>query len=367
MRKHIFTVLIFLTLVLVVSGRNDISDEQIRKILEKRIEMVKDPVMPEVGGGIIVGIIEQNKRRIISCGQISDSDKRSLRADTIIEIGSITKTFTCLLLADMANRNLLEISDPVSKFLSKNSDLDRLRNQEMTLLSLATHTSGLPFMPDNILSDNPKDPFKDYNTERMLEFLSSYEPEEPTNHNYSYSNYGMALLGHILELKSRTKYEELLKSRICNPLGMKDTVIDLSSEQKKRFAPGHNRWLKEVSPWEISSFRSVGAIKSTMNDLLTYVEFNLGLVENDLAELAIETHKPRYDRGGLNRTIGLGWNLIEKHGTHAIWHSGLTNGAYAIIVFDRNEKRGVVVLSNFVHSTEDIAFHLMYSENDLKY
>jgi CubicO group peptidase (beta-lactamase class C family) len=137
------------------------------------------------------------------------------RQATGIVVGSITKVFTALLLSDMVQRKELALDDPVTKLLAA-QDLPFLGrgDREVTLLDLATHTSGLPLRPGNLLSDDPEDKYAGYTSELLHQFLSSFEFDRSPGSQYEYSNVGYGLLGEALSLRSGASYRELLRSRI---------------------------------------------------------------------------------------------------------------------------------------------------------
>jgi D-alanyl-D-alanine-carboxypeptidase/D-alanyl-D-alanine-endopeptidase len=112
------------------------SDGDIRRILAERVDAQGK------GVGIIVGLIEPGGRRVISYGQLNEGDPRPLQGDTVFEIGSMTKVFTALLLADMVQRREVALGDPIAKYLSVGTKLPERNGQPITLLDVVTHTSG---------------------------------------------------------------------------------------------------------------------------------------------------------------------------------------------------------------------------------
>ena len=116
-------------------------DSEIRKILVERIDKDRQSV------GIVVGVIEPSGRRIIAYGNLDQSDKRALDGDTIFELGSVTKVFTSLLLADMVRRGEVSLTDPVTKFLPTGTKMPERGDRQITLQDLATHMSGPPLNP----------------------------------------------------------------------------------------------------------------------------------------------------------------------------------------------------------------------------
>src|SRR5580765_40037 len=135
------------------------SDAEIRQILADRIDRDRQSV------GIVVGVIDARdarNRRVITFGSLEKGDSRPLNGDTIFEIGSVTKVFTSLLLADMVQRGEVALTDPVAKYLPADAKVPERSGRAITLLGRATHTSGLPRLPTNFTPNDPGNPYADY-------------------------------------------------------------------------------------------------------------------------------------------------------------------------------------------------------------
>ncbi len=332
------------------------SDSEIEAILRERIDIGKQSV------GIVVGLVDEKGPRIIRYGKLSRDSDHTVDGDTVFEIGSATKTFTGLLLADAVERGEMKLDDPISKYLPPTVKVPTRNGRQITLLDLATHTSGLPRMPDNFAPKDAANPYADYTAEQMYAFLSGYTLPRDIGATYEYSNLGAGLLGHILALKAGTNYEALVVDRICRPLGMTNTQITLSSELKTHLATGHNAAGEPVANWDFSALAGAGALRSTANDLLKFVAANLGLTRSDLWPAMQLAQAPRRDVSSPampDTQIGLCWHVSNKFGTEVIWHNGGTAGYHSFIGFDQKKRRGVVVLSNEANFIDDIGFHLL--------
>ncbi len=217
------------------------TDAEIRQMLVTRVETQRQ------ASGIVVGIVDATGRRIIAFGTIAMDDKRPMGGDTVFDVGSITKVFTALLLSDMVQRGEVALDDPVTKVLGA-KDLPFLGrgDRDVTLLDLATHTSGLPLRPANLVSTNPDDKYAGYTTELLHQFLASFEFDRDPGSGYEYSNVGYGLLGEALSLRSGASYRDLLQLRITQPLGMTDTRVDPTEEMENRRATGYDYELKQV-------------------------------------------------------------------------------------------------------------------------
>ena len=173
----------------------------------------------------MVGIVDENGSSIVSCGKMDNGTDQEVNGDTLFEIGSVTKTFTGLLLQDMVERGQMKLDDPVAKYLPTTVKMPTRNGKEITLLQLATHTSGLPCMPDYIDPKRADDQDADFTVEKLYAFLSGYQLTRDPGAKWEYSNLGMGLLGHVIALKAGTDYESLVVERICRPLKMDSTRI----------------------------------------------------------------------------------------------------------------------------------------------
>lgn len=332
-------------------------DAEIRKILVERIDARKQ------GVGIVVGVIEPNGRRIVSYGSF-DLDKRSVNGDTLFEIGSATKVFTALLLADAVQRGEVAFTDPVSKFLPETVKMPRRGDKVITLEDLATQTSGLPRMPSNFAPKNDANPYADYTVQQLYDFLSSYELPRDPGAQYEYSNLGYGLLGHVLALRAGVDYEKLVRTRVTAPLTMKSTGITLTDALQRRLAPGHDDQRRRVANWDLPALAGAGALRSSANDLLNFLAAALRQAQTPLAPafkslLNVKRPTPR-----ANLHIALGWHVTTlPNGNEIVWHNGGTGGYRSFMGYDTKNRNGVVVLSNMntVEGVDDIGIHLLDS------
>lgn len=390
------------------------SDEEIRTILKNFIER------DHWGVGIVVGIIDPNGQRIVSYGRVDNGDSPPVNGDTLFEIGSVTKTFTTLLLETMIERGQMSLADPLEKFLpasftasdpapgikkrlrveyllqgagkreeveegqalelpagvqvtralygdlsarkrtadvtlriaelaTKGGEAVKIpagnalaererplkvpsRGRKITLLDLATHTSGLP---------------REANGD-LYEGLSRCRLEHKPGGKPSYSNFGLSLLGRAIELKAGTNYETLLRERICDVLKMDSTCITPSAEQRLRLARSHNqenRLAGDLADY-LASAPGAGAIRSTAKDMLQYLAANIGLEESPLTPLMARTHRVQVRRAFGGADLALPWWVHHWNGAEQVTHGGSTWGHQAFVGFDKKLKRGVVVLSN---------------------
>jgi D-alanyl-D-alanine-carboxypeptidase/D-alanyl-D-alanine-endopeptidase len=335
-------------------------------IAQLPIDSIKKIIKTEVDNkrskGIVVGIITEKGTQVVGYGKVKDDSNQQPDGNTLYEIGSMTKVFTSLILADMVQKGELKLDDPISKFLPKTVKTPTRNGKEITLLDLATHTSGLPSMPDNIHPKDPNNLFADYTVEQLYDFISKYKLTRDIGSKFEYSNIGVGLLGHILTLKAGKDYETLVRERICIPLNMNKTIITLTPELKSILATGHDIFGNPMENNDFPAVAGMGALRSNVNDLLLFLSANLGFTKTTLSSAMEQTHISRDSKGSPNLEIGLAWLISKKTGTEIISHGGVTFGYNTFFGFDKKKKIGVVVLSNSYTDIEEIAICILESK-----
>ena len=332
------------------------SDPHIRRILTERLKGFDHRV------SIVVGTIGPEGRRVVAHGSTGLNGK-SASGDTIFEIGSISKVFTSLLLADMVERGEVALDDPVAKYLPEGVKVPQRAGRHITLHDLSSHRSGLPRMPSNFEPKNPVNPYVDYPVERLYAFLSGHELARDIGSEYEYSNLGAGLLGHALAHRAGMDYDRLLRERVLQPLGMTSTGIALAPALKAHLAAAHSSMfrLAPTPVWDLTdAFAGAGAIRSSANDMLTFLAANLGYVKTPLSGAMARMLAVRRDTG-TKFTAGLGWRLEPVPQIEVVWHGGATYGSRSFAGFDPRSRTGVVVLSNYNSSSgiDDIGRHVL--------
>lgn len=284
--------------------------------------------------GIVIGVSEHGMRRVMTYG--------AAKPDSLFEIGSITKTFTGLLLSKMAVQRELDLRDPVRELLPPGVAAAP-QGFEITLLDLATHHSGLPGMPDNPPPGGLREKMTGYHASDLYDFIRRHGVGKTTNTKFLYSNLGFTVLGAALANRAGAGYPELLQRQITGPLGMKDTAISLSPEQRNRFMPGHGFDSRPTPAWDLDAFASAGGIRSTAGDMLTYLEAQLHPEKSPFPS-ALRQSQRLWDYVTGEMRIALAW--IYDPDTAVYWHNGATGGftAYACY-FPRRDFAAVVLLN----------------------
>jgi CubicO group peptidase (beta-lactamase class C family) len=297
---------------------------------------------------IVVGVVDEHGARIFSAGKLDNGTDREPDGDTIFEIASITKTFTVLALEDMVARGEMHLDDPVEKYLPESVKVPAHNGKKITLLDLATHTSGLPRDPNNLTPTHglPENAFADYTVERMYQFLNAFVLSRDPGERVEYSNVGMALLGHALARKAGTNYESMVVEHICHPLKMDSTRVILTPEMKSRMAAGHDQHGNRAPNWNFLAYDGTGGLHSSAKDLLKYVSANLGLEKSYLTPLMEKTRVIRH-RNTSHGDMAMSWSVRSEGlepGRTFIGHAGGSGGYETFIGLDETQRRGVVVL-----------------------
>jgi D-alanyl-D-alanine-carboxypeptidase/D-alanyl-D-alanine-endopeptidase len=331
------------------------SSAEIRKILVDRIDTAKHSV------GIVVGIVSPKGRAIVAYGHLAKEDQRPLNGDTVFEIGSMTKVFTSLVLMDMVQKGEVSLDDPVAKFLPSNVHVPERNGKKITLRDLSTQTSGLPRMPNNFHPKDMGNPYADYTVNQLYEFISGYMLTREPGEKYEYSNLAVGLLGNALARRAGMDYEAMVAARILKPLEMKDTAVTLSPDRKARLATGHNAMLSPVPNWDIPALAGAGALRSTANDMLTFLAANLNLTKTPLAPAMAAEVSARQPTGMANVEIAYAWHIFTANGKTIYWHNGGTGGYRTFMGYDPATSLGVVALSNAStpSGVDDIGHHLL--------
>lgn len=326
--------------------------DEIRATLVNRVDEARKAM------SIVVGTVGPGGRSVTAYGRLAKDSPRTPDGDTVFEIGSITKVFTSLLLADMIERGEVKADTPVASLLPEGVRVPERNGRKITLLDISMQVSGLPRMPSNFSPANPSNPYADYGPKQLYEFLGGYTLPRDPGEKYEYSNVAVGLLGHALARKAGMSYEELVRQRILVPLGMTSTSITLSADQKARLAPGHTATLGPAPNWDLDAMAGAGALRSTANDMLKFLAANLGLTESPLKPAMARMCSVRRPAGAASLEIAMGWHILTAFGD-VFWHNGGTGGYRSFAGFRPETKSAVVVLTNTSFDVDDIGRHTL--------
>ena len=334
-------------------------DSEIQRIVDDRTISYRDSV------GLVVGVIEPSGRRLFARGPAIVGDDNPVDGETIFDIGSITKVFTALLVSDMVRRGEMSLNDPIDKYLPAGTKLPQ-RGRAITVLDLATHMSGLPKMPSNVVITDFNNPNADLTVEQFLRSVQSYDLPRDVGAGYEYSNAGYDLLGLAVATAGRADYETLLRSRIFAPLHMDNTRIAPSLAEKDRLTGAYDEHLNPIPRPRPPVLQGSDGLRSTANDLLNFLAANLGLATSPLAPAMADMVKVRRPTQYTELKSAVGWHVATLHGVDIVWLNGQTSGSRAFLGFVPKLKVGVVVLSNAANTIDDIGVHLLDPASPLR-
>jgi CubicO group peptidase (beta-lactamase class C family) len=312
--------------------------------------------------GLAVGVGRGDETTIVGRGQIGDMVPDPPKPDTIFEIGSITKVFTATLLTQLAGEGLVELNQPVNELLPVQAQLP-VRERPITLSDLATHSSGLPRLPRGwfrkSMLHHRANPYAPFTVDDLHRAIVETKLRRPPGRAVRYSNFGAGLLGHVLALRLDTTYEELVRERICVPLGLPNTSITVTAS-REQFADGHNRAGRPVLHWDLPTLAGAGALRSTVTDMLRFLEAQYARDDTPLHRAIRRTHHPHFHRGALDQCLG--WVSLSTgpgSDTRVLWHNGGTGGFRSFCAVVPERRTRVVVLVNCPRSADRIGQELL--------
>jgi CubicO group peptidase (beta-lactamase class C family) len=321
--------------------------------LDKKVDSVaRTYIQKSNTAGLRIGIIQNGKITTYGYGETIKGNGKIPNDDNFFELGSITKSFTAILLAYYAEMGKVKLTDPITKFLpdsvAANPEL-----KSITLLNLINHTSGLERMPDNLVphATDPLNPYKDYNQQLLYEYLKTCKLKSKPGEQYAYSNLGVGLLGSILEGVSQSLYEQMVTEVICKPLGMFSTDQYLNPLLSPRFVQVYNANGQATPAWDFDVLAACGALRSTMNDMLIYAKANLHPGSDPLSKAIKLTHYITFTK---DVKIAMAWHVITVNGVDYMFHNGGTNGSSSFLAFNHQKDLAIVVLSNASESTDAV-------------
>lgn len=308
-------------------------------------------------GGVAVAWVDADGAAFFQSGQFDGADPRAITPDTQFEIGSVTKVFTALLLAESERLGKVSRNDPAAKYLLPPADPAQAALAKVSLLSLTTHTAGLARDPSNIGSDFNAlhDPFARYERGMLVEALRREGAGAPAGRSVAYSNFGVAVLGEALGAAWGTTYAQALRSQVLEPLGLKATTVGLSGlPPPPDFPPAHAGG-QIVPHWTFQAYAPAGALRSSARDMALFLAACLGKDASPLHAAIKATVQPQHpvaggDGGG---QIGLGWFITDDG---VIWHNGATAGSHAFVAFNPKTGAGVAILANVQRPSEPLGF-----------
>ena len=297
---------------------------------------------------LAVGAFVGNETATWFAGSRSAETVTPPHSDTFYQVGSVTKVFTAMLLAELAMRGVVSLGTPLNSLMPVANPAPRAR--EITLKHAATHTTGLPRLPPGLRRSaigHLSNPYRDYEVADLHRAFEAVTLRRQAGTKYKYSNFGAALLGDALSRASSAPYADLVRNRIALPLGLTDTDVFVAPEEEYRRAVGHSKPGRVVDDWTMSGMAPAGALWSTLDDMLRLVRAHVAPETTALPEVLRQVQEPAFQASRWLH-MGLAWHISPLRGTDlsAIWHNGATGGFSSFVAFEPQTGAGVVALTN---------------------
>jgi serine-type D-Ala-D-Ala carboxypeptidase/endopeptidase len=312
------------------------TDAELKTITEQRV------LGDRTGACFAVAVIDQAVSRAYVCADPKNLSRIS--STTAFEIGSISKTMTSALLADLILQGKASLEDPLSDYLPSGTVAPGFEGKPILIKHIVTHTSGLPVVPDFGSALNMENPYTNIDEASLLKTLASAKLQRAPGSQFEYSNYAMMLLTSIIAKRAGTDFETLLQTRLFTPTGMNNSYINLKSKDIKA-AQGHTPNNKTTPAWTFkTNTAGVGGVRATLDDMVSYVQAQLGKTESSISP-ALKMSQQPIKTEAINK-MAMNWMLapLDMHQVHM--HEGGTGGFSAFTAFDLETKRGVVILSD---------------------
>ncbi len=324
---------------------------------EKQVDALVKPYLEHHKfQAVSIGVVIEGQTWTGHFGQLADNNPVPPNNETLYEIGSISKVFTSLLLADAvenseAGSDPVKLDQPIGTLLPGLDEVNPDVGQKITLKHLSNHVSGLPRMPDNITPADSNDPFAGYDRTLLHDFIKNVTPTTQPDEKHEYSNLGAGLLGDLLAARAKIGYETLLRDRILTPLAMNETSTDVQGDRLSKLAPPFNSALLPEHSWHFDALAGAGSIRSNTNDMLKFIQANLNPPKNEIGRAINLAWEKQLPAGAGQFAMGLGWMIAGDGNTR--WHNGRTGGYQAMVLVSRELKAGVILLCNTAGSDTD--------------
>src|SRR6185437_15625735 len=333
-----------------------------QNLTDQAVEAAARPLVENrLVDGLSIGYIEGDRSGIVHLGRANQSGQKP-NDQTIYELGSISKIFTSLLLADATLRGEINIYTAANVPNAARIRLPWRDGRSIKWIDLSTHRSGLPRLPDNLSPADPSNPYRDYDSKKAAEFLNSYKLPRAPGKAQEYSNLGVSVLGYLLAQKVGKSYQQLLRERIAAPLKLTDCTISLSADQTKRLATPHAQFGSPTSPWTFADMPGAGEVHATIRDMMNFARAQLNPPDGAIGEAIDLAWKQHTEADSSGPAMGLGWMIAGDGQTR--WHNGQTGGSTSAIFINRKYKCAVVVLCNtaVTGKIEELATQLLQQE-----
>lgn len=314
--------------------------------------------------------------RLATLGVMRQGSPAPITSQTLFELGSMTKAFVALLLADAVLAKRVAFEDPVESGLPDGLRLRDAQGEPLRLVDLATHRSGLPRMPTNISRKEREDPYPFYTEPRMFDFLRQWKPEVGRGERFEYSNLGYGLLAQVLARREGRSFDALLAQRIFQPLGLSDIFIrrpltggdDLAAlgaavaaslATAPREAAGHGAARQPARAWQFDAMAGAVGLVGSVLAVGRFMQAALGLYDHPLQPAFALCLQQRTEGEHPLHPFGLAWEMspmVNRSTQRLLFNQdGATAGFSSSLWLEPARRRGAAVLANAFIETRELA------------
>ncbi len=341
-----------LTLALATTSAHAMTGAQLRDIVDQRLQGDR------TGACMAVAVIEGDEvARSFACADEKDSAR--IDARTAFEIGSVSKTMTSALLADLILEDKASLDDPLSAYLPEGTQVPEFEGKPILLRHVVTHTSGLPALPARMATAELTDPYAKLDEAALLASLGDAKLTRAPGAQFEYFNFASMLLSYAVARRAGKDMETLLDERLFTPLGMQGAYV-ADAPKGVRPAVGHTPNTQPTPAWTFqSNLAGVGGVRATLDDMVRYVQGHLGQIEAPITP-ALQLSQEQVSE---QPPMAMNWMLPKVGGNAVYLHEGGTGGFSSFVAFDAERDRGVVILSdttwNSIGSLGSLGLHLV--------
>ena len=311
-------------------------DAELQAVVKQRLQGDR------TGACFAVAVIDQGVSRAFACADAADRGR--VDANTAFEIGSVSKTMTAALLAGLIGQGKGSLDDPLADWLPEGTRVPEFEGQPIRLRHVVSHTSGLPALPPGVAIVDANDPYAPVDAAMLLAALERSTLKVAPGTAFEYSNFASMLLSHAVARRAGSDFETLLDEQLFTPLGMQGAYVNRRPEGI-RAATGHLPNRQPTPAWNFKTdVAGVGGVRATLDDMVRYVQGQLGEAPAPLAAALTLSQQPV--NPGAQPPMAMNWMLAPVNGRTWHAHEGGTGGFSSFVAFDRERRRGVVVLSD---------------------
>lgn len=320
-------------------------------LLEDQVRRSANELGARSRGSIVVGAVRGDQSAV-----------HGADPSTLFEIGSVTKTFTALALAQLAVEGAIRMEQPLRDLLPRDITAPERGGEVIRLSHLACHTSGLPRLPKGLLPRGlfSSDPYAGCTGELVVDGLRRTRLRSVPGSRVRYSNFGAGLLGLVLARHASTDYDTLIQDLVCRPLGITDTRVTLDPDRAARLAGGHSRLGRPRPPWHLAALAGAGGLHSTVPDLLTLARAQVGQAPGELSAAITLTHAFAH-RINARAAVHPGWisGRLPRSRDRVLFHTGGTGGYRSLLAIAPDHGAAVAILSANARSVDRPGLNLL--------